>query len=101
MAYYKADNICACSVLATHIAENNSNVKNFRWTSSDDMLSTKTDENHCVAFKYHTQGPGMKENDLGRTFRLHITPTKQNDEKCMYSNHIITAQKSNVLNYIR
>ena len=84
VAHLKGDNICACAELATHIAENNTDVKFFRWTRSDDMLRTKTHDNHCVAFKYHTQGPGMKENDLGRTFRLYVTPIKPNDKNCMY-----------------
>ena len=84
MAHYKGENVCACAVLATHMAENNSDVKFFRWSKLD---------KHCVAFKHHTQGPGMKED--GRTFRLYITPTNLNDKKCMYLRHAITAQKLN------
>ena len=75
VAHLKGDNICACAELATHIAENDGDVKFFHWSRSD---------NHCVTFKRHTQWPGMKEGDLGCTFRLYVTPKKPNDEICMY-----------------
>ena len=80
MAHYKGDNICACAVLATHIAKNNSDVKFFHWSKSWSW----THENYCAIFKDHTKGPGMNEKDQGSTFRLYLTPNKQNDKKCMY-----------------
>ena len=80
MAHHKADNICACADLAIHIAKKDHDVKFFRWTKSWSW----THDNHCVVFKYRTPGHEMKENDLGRTFRLYFTPTKTNDKKCMY-----------------
>ena len=81
MAYLKGDNICACAKLGTHIARKDSDVKFFRWSKSNDTISNNTYDSHCVVFKYHVQGPGMKDNDVGRTFRLHTTSTKTNDKK--------------------